>query len=103
MDSVLSVVSMAISYLLGIPAIGKYLALGLSVVVALGAVVTAVVGAWHGIVILLQALASIPGLSGLAGVAASMKVDEGKITDFSNSKILPIINRLSAIPIPKQK
>lgn len=101
MDAVLSVVSMLISYFGGMPSVGKYMALGLSIIVSLGAVATAIVGMWHGLVVLLQALASVPGLQGLKGVADSMKVQEDKIKDFENNKLLPILNRLSAISLPK--
>lgn len=101
MDSVLNVISMLIGYFGSVPSVGKYIAIGLSVILSLGAVATAIVGMWHGIVVLLQALASVPGLQGLKGVADSMKIQEDKINDFENNKILPILNRLSAISLPK--
>lgn len=101
MDSILNVVQMLVGYFGSIPAIGKYIAMALGLILSLGAVATAIVGMWHAVVVLLQALAGVPGLQGLMGVANSLKVQEDKLKDFENNKILPILNRLSAISLPK--
>lgn len=101
MDISLSVISGLLSGFASLPVVGKYVAVAVSVFLALVAVVNSVVLVWHGAVVLMNALAAVPGLQGLQKVADSMGVDEKVLSDFTAGKLLPILNRLSAIALPK--
>jgi hypothetical protein len=70
----------------------------------LGSVATALVGIWHSFAVLAQGLAilPIPGFKKLQPIADKMKADETKITSLKDGKILPILNRLSSLPLPKK-
>lgn len=96
-----------VSWLLGlvgsIPAIGPVLSFVVSTALCLIVLVNAFVAAWHGVIVVLNAIAAIPGLSGLKKVATSMTVDEAIIDDFAKNKILPLLSQISAIPVPKTK
>ena len=89
-----------VSFLASIPVVGKILAVVIPALAGVSAVVTALVMVWHAFVALLQALAMIPGLQGLQGFATSMKNDEDKVTGFAQGTLMPLLNRLSAIPVP---
>lgn len=97
---------LTLSNLLGslasIPAVGKILATVVAGGAALILVVNALVAIWHSVVILLNALAAVPGLSGLGGIASSMLAEEAVISDFAKGKILPILAQISALPVPKK-
>jgi hypothetical protein len=101
MDISLSVISGLLSGFAALPLVGKYVAIAVSVFFALIAVVNSIVLVWHGLVMLMNALASVPGLSGLQKIADAMLADEKLISDFASNKLLPILNRLSAIVLPK--
>jgi hypothetical protein len=86
----------------GVPYVGQAMYyLVLAAAVASGAV-TAFVAIWHALVVLFQALALIPGLSSMAKVADFFKTTEDKISGVEKAWISPILNRLSAIPLPKK-
>lgn len=101
MDAV-SVIVGLLNMVAAIPVIGKVLAVVLSALVGVSALVTAVVGIWHGVVAAIQAMASIPGLSGLSGVANSLKAANA-VVEADSSQLLSWIQQLSAISIPVSK
>jgi hypothetical protein len=82
---------------------GKVLAIVIAVAGGLSGVVTALVMLWHAVVIVVKALSVMPGLSALAKVSDMLSADEQKISDFSQGKILPVLNRLSAVQLPAAK
>lgn len=101
MDAI-SVIVGLLNMVAGIPVIGKVLAVVLSALVGVSALVTAVVGIWHGVVAAMQALASIPGLQGLNGVANSLKAKDAAVNKEA-SQLLFWIQQLSSISIPVNK
>lgn len=99
---VLSMLIGLVQSLGSVPLVGKVL---MYVVIFSGvaaSLASAVVALWHGAVLFLQALSIIPGLSSLKKVADWFSAEESKIGDFEQGKLLPILNRLSAIPLPKK-
>jgi hypothetical protein len=101
--SIISIVSTIVGFFGKIPAIGAALSVLVEASLALIVLVNAFVAAWHGVIVILNAFAAIPGLSGLSSVANSLAVDEKIVDDFAQNKILPILNQISAIPLPKLK
>jgi hypothetical protein len=98
----MSAVSMIVALLnmvASIPVVGKVLVVVLSALVGVSALITALVGVWHGVVAAVSALASIPGLSGLSGVAKALQAD-AVVVDADTSQLLSWIQQLSAISIP---
>lgn len=95
----MDLISMLLGFLGSIPVVGSVLAVVAKFAIPASACVTALVAVWHAVVGVLTALSlAVPSL---AGVAASLKADEDTITSFENSWILPILNRLSLIPLPQ--
>lgn len=80
----------------------NYLLIALAILPALAAIATAFVGVWHALVILLTALSLVPGLGALRAIADKLSVQEASITDAVNNTILPFLNRLSGIALPKK-
>lgn len=101
MGAILGIITQLLGWLQGIPMIGQIASVVVGVVTVLTMLVNGFVLAWHGLVVLMASLAQIPGLSGLQSLSDSLKADETKIDDFANNVLLPILNQLSAIPIPK--
>jgi hypothetical protein len=96
----LDLVTTLLTFLGNIPVVGHYLSLLVSFALPLTAVVTALVAVWHAVVGIVAAVAALPGMSKLQGLADSLKADEDKLVSFENSWILPILNRLSMLPLP---
>jgi hypothetical protein len=99
---VVSVVQIIIGLAASVPVVGTYLAIVLPYALALPLLVTSFVALWHAIVVFLSAVGAIPGLSSLSALGVKLSADEQIISDFSQSKLLPILNQLSAIPLPKK-
>jgi hypothetical protein len=97
---VVSIVNFLVQLLSNIPVVGHFLAVVMPYLLSLPVVASALVGLWQAIVVCLQALSQVPGLSGLSGLAASLQADEASINSFEQNYILPILNQLSAIPLP---
>lgn len=95
----MDLITMLLGFLGNIPLVGGILAKVVVFALPASAVVTALVAVWHAVVGVVSALSV--AFPSLAGLAASLKADEDKITSFSNSWILPILNRLSLLPLPK--
>lgn len=85
-----------------IPVLGKAMVVVVSSSLALVVVVNAFVAAWHSLVIALNAVSAVPGLSGLKNVADALKADEAIIDDFTKNKLLPFLSQISALPVPKK-
>jgi hypothetical protein len=100
---IVSLIVTFVTMLGSIPVVGKVLAVAIPAIAGLAGCVTALVAIWHGFVALLVGLAKIPGLSGLAGFAEKMKNDESKVDGFLQGTLFPLLNRLSAIPVPQVK
>jgi hypothetical protein len=96
----ISIVTSVLQMAAGVPAIGKVLAVVLGALVGVSAVVTALVAIWHAAVALVTAVATIPGLSGLAALAKSMQADSA-VVDADSNQLLSWVERLSAIPVPQ--
>jgi hypothetical protein len=67
--------------------------------------ITSLMAAWSALVKMLRSLAKLqeiyPKAAALGKLADALSVEEAKVYDFEQSKILPIVNRLSSAPIPK--
>ena len=96
-----SIATMLIGMLGQVPVVGHVLQIVMPYIIALPVVITGVVGLWHSVVLLLQGLGKLPGLTKLAALGDAMSTTEAKVQNFENSTLMPIINRLSAIPLPK--
>jgi len=92
-----------LTFLATIPFIGHYLQIIASYAIPATAIISALVGVWHGVVAVFVALAQVPGLSFLSGIAQTLQVDGEAVDGFINKWILPILNRFSMIPLPKLK
>lgn len=99
----IQIIQALIASFASIPVVGKYIAIAMGFVIALSAVANSIVVVWHSLVIFMKGLASIPGLSGLQSLADSMVTSEKAIDDFVNGKLLPLLNQISSIPLPKEK
>lgn len=100
----MDVISFVITLLTGlaqVPAIGKILVWVVGGAAVVAGIATAVVSLWHAAVVSVKALSQIPGLQGLVDVATHMSTTEAAINDFENNSLLPILNRISVIPLPK--
>lgn len=101
LDQIFAYLMGVLSFLSQLPGVGKYVAIIIAVAMGLSGAATSLVMAWHGIVMLIQGLSMIPGLSALSALSASLKSSDDALTDFVNNKLLGILNRLSALPLPK--
>jgi hypothetical protein len=99
---IMALVVQILTFIGQIPVVGHYLQIVVEVALLAGPVVSALIAIWHAAVMSVQALSKIPGLSSLGDVATKMKANEDIIDDFSQSKILPILNQISSIPLPKK-
>ena len=99
---VVSIIQIIIGLAGSVPVVGHYLAIILPYAMALPVLVTSFVALWQAVVVFLGALGSIPGLSFLSSISAVLAADEQKVNDFAQGKLLPILNQLSAIPLPKK-
>lgn len=79
---------------------GKSLAIFVAVVGGVSGLVSGLMLLWQAVIKILQALAIIPGLSSLAALAVKLQADEQSVSSWENSFLLPILNQLSAIPVP---
>jgi hypothetical protein len=96
----LAILSGLLSMLMQVPVVGPVVVFILGLVLPLSAAVTAMVLLWQAIVGMLKALAAIPGLSSLSGIANSLSVEEQAAENFVNNQIVPLLKTLSAIPLP---
>jgi hypothetical protein len=96
----MTLIAMLLQALQAIPYVGPVIVFGLNLVLPLSAVMSAFVGCWQGVVLLLQALGSIPMLGFFKTLATKLAADEAVVNGVINNNILPFIKQLSAIPIP---
>lgn len=81
-------------------AVGKIISISALLLMGLPTLITAMVALWHSVVAVIMALAVlVPSLSKLAN---AMSADQAKIDDKS-SKLLALMNRISAILPPVKK
>lgn len=66
----------------------------------LGALATSVVTLWQALQKLAAGLSLIPGLAFFSKVAAALQTETDSISSFQNGKLIPILNRLSSLPLP---
>ncbi len=99
---VTSLITLILSLVGQIPVVGHLLVVVLPYLLAIPVLVTAFVGLWHAVVVFLKAVGQFPGLGGLSAVADSLQVEEKVIDDFTKNVLLPILNQLSSIPLPKK-
>lgn len=93
-----------LKFLSEIPSVGPIVSKIMAVIAVIGIVpgiATAFVAAWHALVMFLQALSMIPGLARLAPLASVLKADEDKLVSFENGVLLPLVQQLSVLPLPK--
>lgn len=105
MDSILAVLNVLVQLLgalAAVPVVGKILVVVVASAGALAGVSSALVAMWRAVVLVLASLSLVPGLSGLKAVADKLKTSQDAVDDFEQNKILPILNRLSTIPLPKK-
>lgn len=83
--------------------VGKVLEVVVGLAAGLAGVSSAVVILWHGLVGLFQALALLPYVGqAFSKLANFFTVEEPKLDDFVNNKLVAILNQLSAIPLPSK-
>lgn len=86
----------------GVPMVAKILAIVVMVAGLLSALVSALIALWHAVVGVLLAVGAFPKMQSVAALAAKLQVEEQKVDDFANNKLIPILNRLSVIPLPQK-
>lgn len=101
MDLILSFLPSIVGALAAVPVVGKVLAVVISGASILIIVVNALVVVWHAIVGLLQAVAKIPGLSGVQSLADTLRADSDVIDGVVSGKIIPLLDRISSLPLPQ--
>ena len=77
-----------------------YVGIALGAIPTLSAAATSFVGLWHSLVGLLHLIGSLPGLSGVNSVADRLKVTGDQIDGQVSDHIVPLLNRLSGLPLP---
>jgi hypothetical protein len=94
-----------ISMAMAIPVIGPYVVIAMKIALGASAVVTAIVAMAHAAIAVLKALSMMPFLSmiHLDKLADKLKAKTEGAEGFYMTKIHPILNRLSLIPIPAKK
>ncbi len=87
-----------------IPAVEKVLIVVVAVAVALILLVNALVALWHAIVSVIASVGAILKIFGtdITPLIDKLKVSDQKVADFSQGTLIPILNRISAIPLPKK-
>jgi len=104
-----------VGYITNLPIVGTYVANAVIVLVSTSAVVTTFVALWHALILFIDAVgvtivlaAQIPGLSWMLGIATALERVEQKLRTkqdevggFITLRVLPILNRLSTIPLPR--
>lgn len=98
--SSLPLLNSVLGFLMTVPHIGPVLVKVLDILLAGSVIVTPLVGVWKALVALMQSLAKVPGLTGLAALAAQLQADDSKVEGVLNQYILPIIQDLSLISVP---
>lgn len=68
----------------------------------LAAIFTALVSFWHALIAVATGVAALPGCAKAQKLADFLKV-EGDRIDANESKILAVMNRISAIPLPQKQ
>lgn len=91
-----------IAFLMSVPVVGPWVAIALKVLLPLSVIATAVVALAHATIAVMKAMALIPGLAGLSALSDKLKVKADAAEGFFNTKVKPILDRLSLIPLPKQ-
>lgn len=86
-----------------IPAVGPVLAKAIAVAAIILPAATAIVAVWHSLIGLVVSLSKVPGLSSLQGVADKLNVWDQEAEGVLNQYVLPLLNRLSALPVPEKK
>lgn len=92
----------ALPFMAGFPVLAKVLVLVVGIAPTLGAITTAIVSMWHMAIAVLTGISALPGCQKLQAIAAKLQADDAKVDDFEQSKILPFLNRLSAVPLPQK-
>lgn len=105
-DTVITIAGVSISggtiaSLLGIPYLGKFIFYSVACASGVAGLATGLVALWHGLVLVLAAVASLPGCGGMQKMADFFKVEEDKIAN-AESKVLSVCDRLSKIPLPQK-
>lgn len=97
----ISIIVGALPVIASYGAAGKVVAIVIAAAGGLSGLVTAIVALWHAVVLVMKAIAIMPGLGAMSKVSDMLAADEQKIDDFSQGKLLPILNRLSVVSLPK--
>lgn len=84
-----------ISFLQQIPSVGPYLAEVVSIAGMVAGAVTAFVAIWHSVIMFMKAIR-------LETQALKLEKIEGDAEGVLKKYILPILNRLSALPLPQK-
>lgn len=96
----LDLLTSILTFLVNVPYIGPVIAVVVQYALPAVTVVTAFVAVWHAVVLALSALAAVPGLQGLSNLANALKTDDNAVEGFVSTWIVPILDRLSVLPLP---
>lgn len=91
-----------IPFLQNIAPVWKVVTIVVGAAPTLAALVTALVSFWHAAVAVATGIAALPGCQGALKIAHFLQV-EGDRIDASESKVLAVMNRISAIPLPQKQ
>lgn len=96
------IINMVLSVLSLIPGVGTWLADIAQIAISVSVAVSALVASARAFILLADALAKVPGLGFLANISAALKKGEEDGEGFINTWIIPILDRLSIIPMAKK-
>lgn len=91
-----------ITLISSISGVGPILAKIIPIILVASGIISGVIAAWHGLNGLILGLSKIPGLSVLSGIAVKVQSLDDEAEGFLNKWVIPILNRLSLIPIPQK-
>ncbi len=99
----MEMVNQLLQMLYGVPYVGPVAGAVLGLVLPISALMTAVVALWHGLVMLASALALIPGLQKMQGVATWLQTEDAVVQGVMAKWVKPVVDRLSLLPLPTVK
>jgi hypothetical protein len=97
---ILTLIMSLIGSLASVPFVGKFLAIVIPAAASLILVINGLMAIWAALVMILNGLSKIPGLSKLAAVASGLSVEYNSVISFEQSTLLPILQQISAFNLP---
>ena len=94
--------NLVLGFLVTVPVVGPVLVKVLGFTLAASAVATALFAVWQAVVKTLKAIGLIPGLGAVDAMAEKLKVSEEGASGFWTTKVLPVLDYIAHLPMPKK-